>query len=210
MLVLLASLALADSITLDTGATIEGDLARYEFGGDCQLSVTEGELAGVILIVPCHRVQSFVRTAVRAPVPIGLEAEVARAAVAGSAVAGEAAGGAVAAGEAAYPVAVEAIEEVPLGEPEAAPIFAEPDAPIEEAAASEGAEFAEAPAAFYDEPLFPVDAATPIAPEAPPVPVAAPRAPAPSLTPPSDGPRMAPRMDEPTREPATTTRSVSF
>jgi hypothetical protein len=77
MLALLAPLALADSITLDSGATIEGDLARYEFGGDCQISVTDGELAGVILIVPCHRVQSFVRTAVRAPVPIGLAEELA-------------------------------------------------------------------------------------------------------------------------------------
>jgi hypothetical protein len=79
MLLLLAALtaplAHADSITLDTGATIEGDLARYEFGGDCQISVTEGELSGVILIVPCHRVQSFMRTAVRTPVPIGLEEE---------------------------------------------------------------------------------------------------------------------------------------
>jgi len=74
MILLLAAFALADSITLDTGATIEGDLARYEFGGDCQVSVTEGDLAGVIVIVPCHRVSSFVRTNVRAPVPIGLPA----------------------------------------------------------------------------------------------------------------------------------------
>ena len=64
--------ALADSITLDTGVTIEGDLARYEFGGDCQISVTEGELRGVILIVPCHRVEAFVRTTPALPTPIGL------------------------------------------------------------------------------------------------------------------------------------------
>ena len=37
--------AFADSITLDTGATIEGDLAHYEFGGDCQISVTEPVLS---------------------------------------------------------------------------------------------------------------------------------------------------------------------
>lgn len=78
MLLALASLAYADSITLDTGATIEGDLARYELGGDCQVSVTEGELAGVIVIVPCHRVASFVRTSIRTPVPIGLAEEVAK------------------------------------------------------------------------------------------------------------------------------------
>ena len=78
MLLALASTAFADSISLDTGATIEGDLARYELGGDCQISVTEGELAGVIVIVPCHRVSSFVRTSIRTPVPIGLEEEVAK------------------------------------------------------------------------------------------------------------------------------------
>ena len=67
MLALLASLALADTITLDTGAVIEGDLARYELGGDCQVSVTEGPLTGVILIAPCHRVLAFVRSPDAAP-----------------------------------------------------------------------------------------------------------------------------------------------
>ncbi len=69
MLILLAPLttARADVLTLDSGATIEGDLARYEFGGDCQIGVTEGELLGAIVIVPCHRVVSFVRTEVRTP-----------------------------------------------------------------------------------------------------------------------------------------------
>lgn len=67
MLALLASLALADTITLDTGAVVEGDLARYELGGDCQVSVTEGPLTGVILIAPCHRVLAFVRSPHAAP-----------------------------------------------------------------------------------------------------------------------------------------------
>jgi hypothetical protein len=69
LLIVLASLttARADVLTLDSGATIEGDLARYEFGGDCQIGVTEGELLGAIVIVPCHRVVSFVRTEVRTP-----------------------------------------------------------------------------------------------------------------------------------------------
>ncbi len=73
MLVLaLALTARADTISLDTGATIEGDLARYEVGGDCQISIGEGPLTGAILIVPCHRVASFVRTQNRKPVAIGL------------------------------------------------------------------------------------------------------------------------------------------
>lgn len=70
-LIALSQLAFADTITLDTGVAIEGDLARYEFGGDCQISVTEGDLGGVIVIVPCRRVASFVRTEVREPEVIG-------------------------------------------------------------------------------------------------------------------------------------------
>lgn len=66
----LALSAQADSITLDSGAVIEGDLARYEYGGDCQISVLEGPLAGVIVIVPCHRVESFTRTTPRQPVAL--------------------------------------------------------------------------------------------------------------------------------------------
>lgn len=66
----LALAAQADSITLDSGAVIEGDLARYEYGGDCQISVLEGPLAGVIVIVPCHRVESFARTTPRQPVAL--------------------------------------------------------------------------------------------------------------------------------------------
>lgn len=69
--------AYADTVTLDTGATVEGDLARYELGGDCQLTVGEGPLTGAILIVPCHRVVSFVRTPTATPVAVqpAIEAE---------------------------------------------------------------------------------------------------------------------------------------
>jgi hypothetical protein len=171
MLLLLASLtalpAHADSITLDTGATIEGDLARYEFGGDCQLSVTEGELSGVILIVPCHRVQSFMRTAVRTPVPIGLEEEALQVSSAGSD---------------APPavVGVPAVVDAPAAsEPVGAAVAAEAS-PSEDDL-------------FYDEPLFPPDdeptAAAPPSRAAPSMAPSAPNAPT--------GPRMAPRMDEP-------------
>ena len=62
-MLLLLSFALADSVTLDNGVVLEVDLARYEVHGDCQMSVLEGDLQGAILIVPCHRVQSFQRTA---------------------------------------------------------------------------------------------------------------------------------------------------
>ena len=57
----LISAARADTISLDTGATLTGDLARYELDGDCQISVTQGDLRGVILVLPCRRIQSFVR-----------------------------------------------------------------------------------------------------------------------------------------------------
>ncbi len=63
--------AVADSITLDTGAVIEGDLARYEPGGDCQVGIQEGALSGVVLIVPCYRIQSFVRTGPVRPERVG-------------------------------------------------------------------------------------------------------------------------------------------
>lgn len=63
MILLLASLAVADTITLDTGVTLSAELARYEAGGDCQFSVTDGELQGVIVIVSCARVSSFTRVA---------------------------------------------------------------------------------------------------------------------------------------------------
>ncbi len=62
-MLLLLSFAFADSVTLDNGVVLEVDLARYEVHGDCQMSVLEGDLQGAILIVPCHRVQSFQRTA---------------------------------------------------------------------------------------------------------------------------------------------------
>ncbi|MDP2317094.1 MAG: hypothetical protein Q8P41_29650 [Pseudomonadota bacterium] len=221
MLFLLASLAapaFADSITLDTGATIEGDLARYEFGGDCQLSVTEGELTGVILIVPCHRVQSFMRTAVRTPVPIGLEEEAVTVASAGME------------GEGLGALPVIAGDAASAGEPvrdsvvrgQAASVPLEAPVAVQEVAVQEEP--------FYDEPLFPSDPTQPIGVATAPAsaPSSAPASAAPARTasasgnpaaaveappqrtaaPEPTGPRMAPRMDEPT--PPAERRSVSF
>lgn len=74
-MLLLLSFALADSVTLDNGVVLEVDLARYEVHGDCQMSVLEGELQGAILIVPCHRVQSFQRTAEALVLPAQAVAE---------------------------------------------------------------------------------------------------------------------------------------
>ncbi len=71
LLTLLASPAFADSITIDTGATIDADLARYEADGDCQLSVTDGELIGVIVILPCSRIVAFQRTERPKPIVYG-------------------------------------------------------------------------------------------------------------------------------------------
>ncbi len=71
MFALLTSLAFADNITIDTGATIDADLARYEADGDCQLSVTDGDLLGVIVILPCSRIVAFQRTERPKPVVYG-------------------------------------------------------------------------------------------------------------------------------------------
>ena len=67
MFILYASLAMADTVTLDNGTLLAADLARYELDGDCQMTMTEGELQGAIVIVPCHRVLSFTRTSKPAP-----------------------------------------------------------------------------------------------------------------------------------------------
>jgi hypothetical protein len=189
LLLLLASLAVlaparADSITLDSGATIEGDLARYEFGGDCQLSVTEGPLTGVIVIVPCHRVQSFMRTSVRTPVAIGLDKEAGLEEEALTATAGLDALPVVAGDSASAGVPVQASVEPPFEAvaPVAAPTSPRAEARTETRALSfgQGAGAVELPAEdpraeadeepFYDEPLFPSDPTEPIgfAPSEPP------------------------------------------
>ena len=65
LLALVALLSTANAapmvITLDSGGTVRGELAWYEYGGDCQISVTEGELMGSILVVPCDRLTRIER-----------------------------------------------------------------------------------------------------------------------------------------------------
>ncbi|MSQ03823.1 MAG: hypothetical protein EXR71_18370 [Myxococcales bacterium] len=67
MFILIASVAFADTVTLDNGTLLAAALARYELDGDCQMTMTEGELEGAIVIVPCYRVLSFTRTSNSAP-----------------------------------------------------------------------------------------------------------------------------------------------
>ena len=62
LVALLSGPAHAATIQLDTGASVEGDLAVYKLDGDCQISVTDGPLTGSILIVPCARVTRFERS----------------------------------------------------------------------------------------------------------------------------------------------------
>lgn len=57
-------------LTMDTGAEIRGELAMYQYGGDCQISVSEGPLNGAILIVPCARLQRFERDPSEAAVEV--------------------------------------------------------------------------------------------------------------------------------------------
>jgi hypothetical protein len=59
VIALFISTALAGTITLDTGAVVEGDLAVYEHQGNCQVSVTDGGLQGSILVLPCSRLVAF-------------------------------------------------------------------------------------------------------------------------------------------------------
>lgn len=71
---LVLAAAWADTITLDTGGVVEGELAHYEHGGDCRVSVDDGPLQGAIVIVPCYRVVSFVRTSRGPPPAVGAPA----------------------------------------------------------------------------------------------------------------------------------------
>lgn len=60
-LALLLSVAMADTLTLDSGARLVGELATYEQGGNCYISVTDGDLKGSIVVVMCDQIRSFER-----------------------------------------------------------------------------------------------------------------------------------------------------
>jgi hypothetical protein len=73
MLVVLVGGALADTITLDSGAALEGTLTHYEIRGTCNIHVDDGGLSGVDVVLPCTRVIRMERsaTAQSAVVPDG-------------------------------------------------------------------------------------------------------------------------------------------
>ena len=60
-LTLLAPLALADTLSLDTGVELEGDLVRYEQQGTCEIALRGGGLDGATLTLPCARLTRFDR-----------------------------------------------------------------------------------------------------------------------------------------------------
>ncbi len=55
--------AWADTLTLDTGAVLDGHLTAYDHAGSCELVVASGELAGALVVLPCHRLLRMERTA---------------------------------------------------------------------------------------------------------------------------------------------------
>lgn len=84
MLWLLAALiapASADSFDLANGSTLEGTLATYELGGNCQIFVSAGPVRGATLLLPCSEILAMRRPGVQpaaapaAPAAPGLEVE---------------------------------------------------------------------------------------------------------------------------------------
>lgn len=68
MTVLWAFLANADSLQLDNGAKLVGQLAAYEAGGTCRIAVGAGDLAGTEVVLPCARIVRFERDPDDAPI----------------------------------------------------------------------------------------------------------------------------------------------
>lgn len=62
--------ASADTFTLDNGAVIEGQMVVYNYAGECQMSVTSGDLVGSIVLIPCDRIASFSKGAPRPAPPM--------------------------------------------------------------------------------------------------------------------------------------------
>lgn len=61
LLAALSSFARADSFDLANGSTIEGTLATYELGGNCQIFVASGPVRGATLLLPCTEIAGFRR-----------------------------------------------------------------------------------------------------------------------------------------------------
>jgi len=59
VLALMANVALADRVELESGAVLEARMSAFDRDGDCALTVTEGELAGAMVVVPCAEVVRF-------------------------------------------------------------------------------------------------------------------------------------------------------
>lgn len=67
---LLASLtapAHADAFRLANGSVVEGTLATYELGGNCQIFVAAGPVRGATLLLPCAEILAFQRPGAEAP-----------------------------------------------------------------------------------------------------------------------------------------------
>ena len=76
LLVVLLGEALADTITLDSGAALEGTLTHYEIRGTCNIHVDEGGLAGADVVLPCAQVIRMERRAVAQSAPTTLDGSV--------------------------------------------------------------------------------------------------------------------------------------
>lgn len=63
----LTSPAHADAFTLANGSVVEGTLATYELGGNCQIFVASGPVRGATLLLPCDEILSFARPGSQPP-----------------------------------------------------------------------------------------------------------------------------------------------
>jgi hypothetical protein len=67
----LIAAAWADTLQLDNGAVLVGQLAAYDRAGECRIEISQGELAGASVVVPCSRITRFEREKPAAFVRVG-------------------------------------------------------------------------------------------------------------------------------------------
>ncbi len=72
--ILTTMIASADTLTLDNGAVIEGELIRYAPDGECAVEVRTGPLQDTTLTLPCARIMRFERALVAPASPLPLAA----------------------------------------------------------------------------------------------------------------------------------------